>query len=214
MATPHVAGAAALLLGRKPSLTTDQLRTVLLTTGDPISSLSGKTVTGRRLNLNNAVASPLATAPPPAPVAATGAASLVAQTGATLNGTVNPRGSATSWQFEFGPTTSYGSTTSLTAAGAANRAAAVSPGSAACTPGTTPLPAHRGPRRASGSPAPTPRSRRPPCRRWPARRGSTPPVVKPPSTVSLATIVKGLRVGCTRSRGKFRCRVVQVGAAG
>ena len=174
----------------------------------------GKTVTGRRLNVNNAMSSPLATAPPPAPVAATDAASLVSQTGATLNGTINPSGSATSWQFEFGPTTSYGSTTPLTDAGAANRAAPVSSGIGGLTPGTTyhyRLTAVRGAQRFPGADATfttaavSASGTNPPG-------GTTPPVVKPPSTVSLATIAKGLRVGCTRLRGKFRCRVVQVGS--
>jgi len=36
-------------------MSVEQLRSALLTTGDEIPSLDGKTVTGRRLNLNNAV---------------------------------------------------------------------------------------------------------------------------------------------------------------
>ena len=72
MATPHVAGAAALLLGRKPTLTVAQVRSLLLDTGDPLPALAGKTVTGRRLNVNNAIR---AAAAVPAPDAATGAAS-------------------------------------------------------------------------------------------------------------------------------------------
>ena len=46
MATPHVAGAAALLLSRKPSLTVAEVRSLLLTTGDPLPSLAGTTVRG------------------------------------------------------------------------------------------------------------------------------------------------------------------------
>jgi hypothetical protein len=44
-----------------------------------------------------------------APVVTTGAASGVTSTSATLNGTVNPEGAATTYQFEYGTTTSYGS---------------------------------------------------------------------------------------------------------
>jgi subtilisin family serine protease len=55
MATPHVTGAAALLKARVPSLGHLALRDRLLATGDPISALSGKTITGRRLNVFNAL---------------------------------------------------------------------------------------------------------------------------------------------------------------
>ena len=43
-----------------------------------------------------------------APVATTAAATSVKAQSATLNGTVNPNGLATTYQFEYGPTTSYG----------------------------------------------------------------------------------------------------------
>jgi subtilisin family serine protease len=51
MATPHVAGAAALLLAANPNLNVGQLRSLLSFNGDPVASLQGKTVTGRRLNV-------------------------------------------------------------------------------------------------------------------------------------------------------------------
>lgn len=54
MATPHVSGAAALILSAC-SLTTSNLRTLLLNTTDSISSLSGKTQTGGRLNVYKAI---------------------------------------------------------------------------------------------------------------------------------------------------------------
>jgi hypothetical protein len=38
-------------------------------------------------------------------------ATQVAQTGATLNGTVDPNGKATTYRFDFGTTTAYGSST-------------------------------------------------------------------------------------------------------
>lgn len=63
MATPHVAGAAALLLSVDPSLTTAQLKELLLSTGDPRPALEGVTVSGRRLNLARA----LEAAGPPVP---------------------------------------------------------------------------------------------------------------------------------------------------
>ncbi len=45
----------------------------------------------------------------PVPTVVTGSATSVLNTSATLNGTVNPNGAISSWQFEYGPTTSYGS---------------------------------------------------------------------------------------------------------
>jgi subtilisin family serine protease len=60
MATPHVAGGAALVLAACP-LSTADLRTLLLTSVDPIASMAGITMTGGRLNVNAAVrACPLA----------------------------------------------------------------------------------------------------------------------------------------------------------
>jgi hypothetical protein len=44
------------------------------------------------------------------PDATTGAASSVTDTAATLNGTVNPQGQATTWQFQWGTDTGYGQT--------------------------------------------------------------------------------------------------------
>lgn len=57
--------------------------------------------------------------PTPVPNATTGAATSVGSTTATLNGTVNPSGSSTTYYFEYGTTDSYGSTTSSEGAGSA-----------------------------------------------------------------------------------------------
>lgn len=56
-AAPLVAGAAALVLSACPSLSVYQLKYTILYTGDLDSYLSGKTATGRRLNVNSAIAS-------------------------------------------------------------------------------------------------------------------------------------------------------------
>ena len=54
MATPHVAGAAALILSRS-TLTTAQLKQTILSNVDPDPNLSGKTITGGRLNVCKAI---------------------------------------------------------------------------------------------------------------------------------------------------------------
>jgi len=55
MAAPHVAGLASLLFGYNPSLTTADVKQLILDTGDSLASLSGKTVTGKRINAYNAL---------------------------------------------------------------------------------------------------------------------------------------------------------------
>jgi subtilisin family serine protease/Ca2+-binding RTX toxin-like protein len=55
MASPHVAGAAALLWSQNPTWTAQQVKNTLMNTGDAISSLAGKTVSGKRLNIFKAL---------------------------------------------------------------------------------------------------------------------------------------------------------------
>jgi hypothetical protein len=84
--------------------------------------------------LTHAVAQPYA---PPAPTATTGAATNVTATGATLNGTVNPEGTATTYSFQFGTTTSYGFQTVPGNAGSGTSSVSVSTKVAPLSPGTT-----------------------------------------------------------------------------
>ena len=49
MATPHVVGAAALVLSVNPELTTSALKDLLMSSGDANTALQGKTVAGTRL---------------------------------------------------------------------------------------------------------------------------------------------------------------------
>ncbi|MDY7015432.1 MAG: S8 family peptidase, partial [Cyanobacteriota bacterium] len=50
MASPHVAGAAALVWSQNPNLTALEVKDKLLNSVDPVDSLKGKTVSGGRLN--------------------------------------------------------------------------------------------------------------------------------------------------------------------
>jgi subtilisin family serine protease len=72
MAAPHVTGAAALLFSLRPSATVTEVRNALLSGADPVASLSGKTTTGGRLDVSQAIdalsqspAAPLLTATDP-----------------------------------------------------------------------------------------------------------------------------------------------------
>src|SRR6266536_1410026 len=51
MATPHVVGAAALICAANPNVTLQQLKALLIFNGDVVPALTGKTLTGRRLNV-------------------------------------------------------------------------------------------------------------------------------------------------------------------
>ncbi len=55
MASPHVAGVAALLASARPTATVNQLKAAILLGADPIDSLDGTTVTGARLNAATAL---------------------------------------------------------------------------------------------------------------------------------------------------------------
>lgn len=52
-ATPHVVGAAALALSINPSLSAVELKKMLMDSGDKLSDLHTKTVSGKRVNLHN-----------------------------------------------------------------------------------------------------------------------------------------------------------------
>ena len=55
MSTPHVTGVASLLLSKRPELTPEEIRAAILEGTDPLDSLSGKTVSGGRLNAYGAL---------------------------------------------------------------------------------------------------------------------------------------------------------------
>ena len=76
MATPHVAGTAALVLAAQPSLGVAELKAALLNNVDRISTLSGFTTTGGRLNASKSVGT--APRPPDFSLAATPASQSVA----------------------------------------------------------------------------------------------------------------------------------------
>jgi hypothetical protein len=67
MATPHVAGAAALLLAHDDRLSVAGLRAALLGSVDPVPALAGRVATGGRLDVAAALSVPAPASEPPAP---------------------------------------------------------------------------------------------------------------------------------------------------
>ena len=55
MATPHVSGVAALVASLDEDISVAEMKDILMSSGDPIDALAGKTVSGKRLNAANAV---------------------------------------------------------------------------------------------------------------------------------------------------------------
>jgi hypothetical protein len=74
---------------------------------------------------------------PVAPTVTTGSATGVSTSAATIAGTVNPNGLATSYQFEYGTTTGYGSSTASASAGSGPSTQAVSAPLTGLSPNTT-----------------------------------------------------------------------------
>jgi hypothetical protein len=70
------------------------------------------------------------------PVVSTGNATAITSTSATLTGAVNPEGQATTYYFEYGTSTNYGSQTAMTDAGSGTASAKVSTPVAALAPNT------------------------------------------------------------------------------
>jgi subtilisin family serine protease len=71
MATPHVSGAAALLLAVNPGWTYAQVRDRIFCTTRPLAALAGNTATGGILDVGAALGPATCGSPPPPPPAAT-----------------------------------------------------------------------------------------------------------------------------------------------
>src|SRR5207247_3582187 len=71
------------------------------------------------------------------PTATTTAASSIGTTSAKLNGSVNPNGQSTSYYFDFGTTTSYGTKTTTKNAGSGTKSNSVSDNVSGLAAGTT-----------------------------------------------------------------------------
>jgi RHS repeat-associated protein len=89
---------------------------------DKVRECGTKSCTERKIDFDSSSATIVANRPyfsvvytAPAPIVTTEAATSIGETGATLKGQVNPHGYATTYQFEYGLTTSYGTKVPTTA---------------------------------------------------------------------------------------------------
>lgn len=92
------------------------MQTILKLVDDKVRECGKESCTERKVDFDSSAATTEANRPylsvvykAPAPIVTTEAASAVTETGATLKGQVNPHGYATTYQFEYGLTTAYGS---------------------------------------------------------------------------------------------------------
>ena len=88
------------------------------------------------ISLTLALAAPGVALAAAKPAVTTGGASSVAQQTATVSGTVNPNGVATTYFFQYGPTIVYGAQTAATPVGAGTKGVAVSAPIAGLAPAT------------------------------------------------------------------------------
>ena len=108
MASPHVAGVAALVFAAYPTRSVAAVEAAVLNGADRKSGLTTYFAGGRRLNAAGALA--VASIPPPG--ATLGSPSSVTTANAVLNATVSPHGRSATWLFNWGVTAAYGSHTS------------------------------------------------------------------------------------------------------
>jgi len=132
-ATPHVAGVCALVKQAYPSWSPGQIKSSLESNAIDLGPAGKDNTYGSgRVSLAGIALPGVLT-----PMVSTGTASSVTETSATLNGTVNPNGVSTTYYFEYGTTTSYGSRTSEMNAGSGDSAVSVSADIAGLTEETT-----------------------------------------------------------------------------
>jgi RHS repeat-associated protein len=100
----------------------EPLNVIMKLIDDKVRECGKESCTQRQVKFDSSAATTVANRPyisvvhkAPAPIVTTEAAASVGETGATLKGQVNPHGYATTYQFEYGLTTSYGTKAPVTA---------------------------------------------------------------------------------------------------
>jgi subtilisin family serine protease len=111
MATPHVAGIAAMLLSVNPNLSYAEVKNLIVGTVDPIASLNGKMASGGRVNLYTAIAKALQPATTPTAIPSNTATATPTRT-PTNTPTRTPTATPTRTSTPLSPSTALPITTS------------------------------------------------------------------------------------------------------
>ena len=168
MATPHVAGLAALVWSKQPNLTYLQVKDALLTTGDAIPALIGKVDSGTRINAQKALEKAMAPTPTAAPT--------------------TPAPTPTAAPTTPAPTPTAAPTTPAPTPTAAPITPAPTPTAAPTTPAPTPT-------AAPTTPAPTPTAAPTTPAPTPTAAPTTPAPTPTPAPTQTATPVPGYKAG-------------------
>jgi hypothetical protein len=114
-AAPHAAAVAALQFDAQPGANVASVEAAQKSTAAPVGSFGAVAQGAGLVDAARAVGAMVGTF---IPSATTGSATGVTTSTATLNGVVNPQRATTSYHFDYGTTTAYGTTTPATGAGA------------------------------------------------------------------------------------------------
>jgi hypothetical protein len=134
-AAPQAAAVAALEMQAKPSATVEQVMNVQKATATVVAGF-GPAAQGAGMVNGLAAVNAIKTVAT-APTAVTGGASAVTTSTATVAGSVNPQAFTIAYQFQYGKTPAYGSTTAAGSPGVGVAAVPVAAGIAGLTPNTT-----------------------------------------------------------------------------
>ena len=134
MAAPHLFGLCLLVQAFDSELSNLEIKKAIEDNVDIIPSLVDKVATNGRANAYKVILSSIKR-----PIAVTSKATSVTASSATLNGTVNPNNETVeaAYYFEYGLTTTYGSSTTEINAGSGTNTAAVNANLTGLNPGTT-----------------------------------------------------------------------------
>jgi thermitase len=200
MATPHVAGAAALVAADHPGFDAGQIKTALMGSADPIASLANKSVSGARLNAAAAVG---AAAPAPSdvtrPAAPTGLAAAAGENSVSLDWADSPEGDLAGYRVYRRAASGLWQAVPLASAATSDAVVGGLPGGVAVELGVSAVDAAGNESFVSGAVAATPLAPAPPV----ITSTPTTPVMTPPPATPVVTAPAPARLSALRLSGRI-----------
>jgi thermitase len=200
MATPHVAGAAALVAADHPGVDAGQIKAALMGSADPIASLASKSVSGARLNAAAAVG---AAAPAPSdvtrPAAPIGLAATAGENRVSLDWADSPEGDLAGYRVYRRAASGLWQAVPLASAATSDAVVGGLPGGQTVSLGVTAVDAAGNESFVSGAVAATPLAPAPPV----VTSTPTTPVVTPPPTTPVVTAPAPARLSALRLSGRI-----------